>query len=430
MRPLLLGSAAVLLCNLVSSCAGSTQEQASDGSAGANQSGGGGTRGAAGATQPSGGNGGGPGGSAPTKGSLNVVPITVDSGPAGGNYINGAFITLTLCEPGSSNCQDIDHVLVDTGSTGVRVLESVLTLHLPEATSSTGKALAECLPFVSGMSWGAVRLADVKVADETASTLSIHVIGERSYVPPSMCGGPANDDLDTLGANGIFGIGVLAEDCGPTCTRATLTGQGYYECSSATSCTPVGVPLVSQISNPITAFPVDNNGSFIQLPPLPPTGAVSASGFLVFGIGTRPNNGLGSATVIPVDGSGFAKTISPEDGPLYRSFVDSGSNGIFFNPSTDTDLPRCVGEWAGFYCLKNGADYAATMIGLDGNHADLSFTVTDASELSRTNHAFSNLAGPGTSSFDWGLPFYFGRKVFTAIESRSTPAGAGPYVAF
>ena len=134
--------------------------------------------------------------------------------------------------------------------------------------------------------------------------------------------------------------------------------------------------------------------------------------------------------MIPVDGSGFAKTIAPQDGPLYRSFVDSGSNAIFFNPQTDTDLPRCTGEWTGFYCVKNAADYAATMIGLDGSHADVSFTVADASELSSAYHAFSDLAGPGTSSFDWGLPFYFGRKVFTAIESRSTPAGAGPYVAF
>jgi hypothetical protein len=32
--------------------------------------------------------------------------------------------------------------------------------------------------------------------------------------------------------------------------------------------------------------------------------------------------------------------------------------------------------------------------------------------------------------FDWGLPFFFGRKVFTAIDSRATPAGIGPYYAF
>jgi hypothetical protein len=32
--------------------------------------------------------------------------------------------------------------------------------------------------------------------------------------------------------------------------------------------------------------------------------------------------------------------------------------------------------------------------------------------------------------FDWGLPFFFGRTIYTAIENQSTPAGAGPYVAF
>jgi hypothetical protein len=33
-------------------------------------------------------------------------------------------------------------------------------------------------------------------------------------------------------------------------------------------------------------------------------------------------------------------------------------------------------------------------------------------------------------SFDWGLPFFYGRTVYTAIENQSTPAGVGPYFAF
>jgi hypothetical protein len=32
--------------------------------------------------------------------------------------------------------------------------------------------------------------------------------------------------------------------------------------------------------------------------------------------------------------------------------------------------------------------------------------------------------------FGWGLPFFFGRTVFLAIEGQPTPAGAGPYYAF
>jgi hypothetical protein len=33
-------------------------------------------------------------------------------------------------------------------------------------------------------------------------------------------------------------------------------------------------------------------------------------------------------------------------------------------------------------------------------------------------------------AFDFGVPFFFGRSVYTAFEQRSTSSGAGPYVAF
>jgi hypothetical protein len=38
-------------------------------------------------------------------------------------------------------------------------------------------------------------------------------------------------------------------------------------------------------------------------------------------------------------------------------------------------------------------------------------------------------AGLG-KSFDWGLPFFFGRTVFVAIAGAATPAGIGPFWAF
>jgi hypothetical protein len=42
------------------------------------------------------------------------------------------------------------------------------------------------------------------------------------------------------------------------------------------------------------------------------------------------------------------------------------------------------------------------------------------------------LAGtnPLTDSFDFGLAFYYGRRVATAMESQTTSVGMGPYVAF
>jgi hypothetical protein len=44
--------------------------------------------------------------------------------------------------------------------------------------------------------------------------------------------------------------------------------------------------------------------------------------------------------------------------------------------------------------------------------------------------AFSNLAGTypassGADTFDWGLPFYYGRTVYTAIEGATTDGRYG-----
>ena len=86
----------------------------------------------------------------------NVVAIVVDSGPDNVEYVDGAFATVTLCEPGTTTCQTLDHFLVDTGSTGVRVLESAVSLALPALPATGGAGLAECLPFLDGSAWGPV----------------------------------------------------------------------------------------------------------------------------------------------------------------------------------------------------------------------------------------------------------------------------------
>ena len=59
-----------------------------------------------------------------TAGSGNVAPLAVDGGPVVSNAlagtINQAYTSVTVCTPGTSNCQTIDHVWVDTGSYGLR----------------------------------------------------------------------------------------------------------------------------------------------------------------------------------------------------------------------------------------------------------------------------------------------------------------------
>src|SRR5271169_4994801 len=60
----------------------------------------------------------------------NIQPITVNGGPLG-NYANGAFVSVQIFVPGTATCQTIDHILVDTGSVGLRLLGSEVTIPLP-----------------------------------------------------------------------------------------------------------------------------------------------------------------------------------------------------------------------------------------------------------------------------------------------------------
>ena len=71
--------------------------------------------------------------------------------------------------------------------------------------------------------------------------------------------------------------------------------------------------------------------------------------------------------------------------------------------------------------------------------AAVSFGIANAKVLFAANNAaFSNLGGENAgssslnlpASFDWGLAFFYGRNVFTAIEGAATPGGTGPYFAY
>jgi hypothetical protein len=367
-----------------------------------------------------------------------VVAITIDSGPAGSTYINGPFASVTLCDPGTTTCQTIDHLLIDTGSIGLRVLRSKVTIKLPAATNTTNKALATCLPFMSGTAWGEVRMADIKIGGMTAPAQRVHLIGEDTYPLPRNCTGEPINDSESLNSNGILGIGLNAVDCGAACNRKTGNPGVYYECSStaAGGCTVAAVDVSHQLANPITAFPTDNNGSFLQFPSIPAGGVTSVNGFLVFGIGTRPNNQLGSAQVIPLDDYGEMETTY--SGKKYISFIDSGSNGYFFLNSSLSKISACTtGMFQGFYCPTSTMNLTATMPGKSGS-VSVSFTVGNPSKISSRNAAVAELGGPLMDSvsdptapgFDWGLPFHFGRTVFCAIEGKDTPAGTGPYFAF
>ncbi|MGA7926495.1 MAG: DUF3443 family protein [Candidatus Sulfotelmatobacter sp.] len=114
-----------------------------------------------------------------------MASISVSGGPLG-NYPDAAFASVTVCVPGTSNCQTIDDVLVDTGSWGLRILSSALTLALPQQNAPDGNPVAECLTFVASYTWGPVQTADLQIAGEKASSVPIQVLSNTDFPVPNL----------------------------------------------------------------------------------------------------------------------------------------------------------------------------------------------------------------------------------------------------
>jgi hypothetical protein len=100
-----------------------------------------------------------------------------------------------------------------------------------------------------------------------------------------------------------------------------------------------------------------------------------------------------------------------------HSFIDSGSNGYFF-PSS---IKKCSAN--DFYCPDTNLTCSATNIGANGRQTTIQFNIQNL-DLLPANNAFNDIGGSNTpppksttpAGFDWGLPFFFGRNVYTGIE--------------
>lgn len=395
----------------------------------------------------------------------NYASVVVDAGPPSLNtgpnaYIqdNVAYVSVTLCAPGTTNCQTIDHVEVDTGSVGLRIAQGVLTpsllAALPLEMDANGNPLGECYGYVDGYAFGSVRQADFQVGGEKVSSMPLQVLGDAgafSTVPRS-CSSGAGANLDTvsaLGANGILGIGVTTTDCGAACTTpGGYSAAIYYDCPSS-GCGAIVAEAATasapfqQLPNPVAAMNVDDNGTILSLPTAPAAGETSMTGTLYFGIGTQSNNALGSATVLQTtasnSASGAGLVIAIYNGQtLNESTIDSGTNLFLFIDST---ISPCTNpNYVGYYCPGSPLTLTPTIDGVSGAGVPATFTLNNAAALLATS--YSVLPGLGGNpnlfssvnaypqSFDFGLPFFYGRNVYTAIEGRTAGGVQGPYFAF
>jgi hypothetical protein len=250
-------------------------------------------------------------------------------------------------------------------------------------------------------------------------------------------GSNEGNSVSALGANGILGVGLFQQDCGTTCT----TGNGaippvYFDCP-ASGCNPTYVTLTQQVPNPVILFSFDNNGVVISLPVVPEGGVPTENGSLIFGIGTQTNNAVPtSATIYTVPNSppNAGELTTMFNGVNYPSTIESGATGIFFLDSATTGITTCSVKGSTWYCPTSSPDnLSATNQGANGAQGVVNFSIEDASKLlNSSNTAFSTLGAPAPmpGTFDFGLSFFFGRTVFTAIDGKGTSAGPGPYIAY
>jgi hypothetical protein len=367
----------------------------------------------------------------------NVAPLYIDRGPDGApNIINALFADVTICRPNTTICQTIDHVLVDTGSFGLRIMDSVLRsdLKLPSVVAPNGGLAAECGEFVSGVTWGSVKRADVKISGEKSLALPIQVIGDSDSLfttIPAGCASKGNNlsSLSAFGANGVLGIGLFKEDCGAACVNSIQLGR-YYGCSS-TGCKSTSMPLANQVANPVATFEVNNNGVIVVLPTIPYGGATKVTGSLVFGIDTQANNELAAPNLLKTNAVGNITTTY--NGRAYTaSFLDTGSNALFFS---DSFIPECTVS-KGFYCpTQTLTPSAINSSPIDQQRNTVTFIVENvdlrnASAVAMYATGKSSVTGLSSNAFNWGLPFFYGKKVFVAMDGRSTSRGTGPFWAY
>lgn len=386
----------------------------------------------------------------------NVLTVIVDGQP----YVNGVYTglpnalyaTINICVPGTTTCQSVFNVQVDTGSSGLRLLSSAIYIPLTANTNSSGNVLANCGRYSDGsVQWGVMSTVDMPLAGELASSLPVQLIGAANAPPvPAGCAAGTVTDQPPIpaGANGVLGVGFRLQDCEAACVASPPALPATYFACSGPQCVPTSMPLANQLQNPVSLFPQDNTGVTIMLPDPGPFGSNLLQGSLVFGVGTQADNFLGSAQIQTPDANGHFTTRF-NGVSNYPSRFATGARAYYFPATGVQGLAVCPAPNQGYYCTANQApiNLSATVTDKNNVTSTIGFSVNDAPTMFLYNfgldRAFDNLGGPSaaTTGFVWGLPFFYGRTVFLAIEGSHpysmsattvTPVTTtpGPFIAF
>jgi len=298
--------------------------------------------------------------------------------------VNTPVVTLTICVPNTSTCEDVPNILVDIGSTGLRLSHTLsIASKLPQ--ESENGPITECYGFVSGYNYGPVVTATVTLANQSV-TVPVQ-ISNSQLSAPSTCVNDYNGSAPFEPYfNGILGLLFPQDDNGL-----------YYEGGSG----PTTISTTLMVQNPVFLLgSSENNGVLLSgFPTVSQTpGAPSVSGLLTFGTGDTSN-------FTKLDTNTYATiTASYNGNSSLTAFFDSGSNGFFIDNQT---IPPCTSaSLSGFFCGTETGQ-SAILTGTNGTSVTLDFSIEDAEKLFDTgNQDFSSLGGPMPGYFDAGFPAF------------------------
>ena len=169
----------------------------------------------------------------------------------------------------------------------------------------------------------------------------------------------------------------------------------------------------------------------VKLPNVPAGGAASVSGSLVLGVGTQSNNAPSSAATSYGIDPATIQFSTLFNGRTYSSFLDTGSNGYFFALPAPSPLPICSGST--WFCPSAPVNLSAVNTAASGSPSGtVTFRIDNfTTQTGTANNVFAEIGGTFPVSFDWGLPFFFGRSVYVGFEGKASPTyGNGPFWAY
>ncbi|MGJ7524299.1 DUF3443 family protein [Variovorax sp. GB1P17] len=374
---------------------------------------------------------------APVASAQNAMTVTVGRG-TGSSGVNLPQVSVQLCAPGTSNCQTINNVLIDTGSTGLRITAAAISpsllAALPRETVNSAP-LNACEQFLDGYTWGTMRVADVTLGPKSAAAQPLQIVGDTAAGgAPATCSDngtlAAENTPADLGTNGIIGMAAFLHDCGSACAQQVVAAT-YYTCPSGGACQGSTVPLAMQAQNLVAAFAQDNNGVVLSLPAISAAGQGTTLGTLYFGVATQSNNAMSGATVLRTNPQTLAVSATYKGTSFPDSFLDSGSNFFFLN---DSAIARCPsGSFSGFYCPASSLALSTSFTAAAGSSFSQNFSIVNAQSLFTSNPgavAVNDVAGTGINgAIDFGLPFFYGRLVAVLNEGQTALGQPGPFTA-